>query len=281
MKNSLFIEPKTLKSKSVKSNVKILDATFFLPDSGLNAEEEYKKKHIPNSIFFDINKIADPKNPLPHMIPSKELFSIMMQNLGINNQDEIIIYDNSPLLSSARAWFLFRYFGHENIFILNGGLNNWKKSGGEITNKKTIITKGDFQSKTEKKDLVVDLKQMISVSNNNSKLILDARSYKRFTGEAKEPRPGLLSGHIPNSKNLPSSDLVTNDGFLKSIEELNKIFSNNNFNNTEQIIATCGSGVSACVISVALYCLGRKDVPIYDGSWTEWASSGQKIQTSN
>ena len=281
MKYSLFIEPKVVKNKSDKPNVKILDATFFLPDTGLDAEEEYKKKHIPNSVFFDINKIADPKNPLPHMIPSKELFSIMMQNLGINNQDEIIIYDNSPLLSSARAWFLFRYFGHENIFILNGGLKNWEKSGGEITNKKTIIPKGDFQSKTEKKDLVVDLNQMISVSNNNSKLILDARSYKRFTGEAKEPRPGLLSGHIPNSKNLPSSDLVTNDGFLKSIEELNKIFSNNNFNNTEQIIATCGSGVSACVISVALYCLGKKNVPIYDGSWTEWASSGQKIQTSN
>ena len=281
MKNSLLIEPKTLKSKSVESNVKILDATFFLPDTGLNAEEEYKKKHIPNSVFFDINKIADPKNPLPHMIPSKELFSIMMQNLGINNQDEIIIYDNSPLLSSARAWFLFRYFGHENIFILNGGLKNWEKSGGEITNKKTIIPKGDFQSKTEKKDLVVDLNQMISVSNNNSKLILDARSHKRFTGEAKEPRPGLLSGHIPNSKSFPSSDLVTNDGFLKSIEELNKIFSNNNFNNSEQIIATCGSGVSACVISLALYCLGRKDVPIYDGSWTEWASSGQKIKTGS
>jgi thiosulfate/3-mercaptopyruvate sulfurtransferase len=270
-----------LKNKSVKSNVKILDATFFLPDSGLNAAEEYKKKHIPNSVFFDINKIADPKNPLPHMIPSKELFSIMMQNLGINNQDEIIIYDNSPLLSSARAWFLFRYFGHENIFILNGGLKNWEKSGGEITNKKTIITKGDFQSKTEKKNLVVDLKQMISVSNNNSKLILDARSYKRFTGEAKEPRPGLLSGHIPNSKSLPSSDLVTSHGFLKSIEELDKFFSNNDIDTSEDIIATCGSGVSACVISVALYCLGKENIPIYDGSWTEWATSGQKIQTGN
>ena len=281
MNDTLFIEPKALIEKLDKTNLKILDATFYLPDSGLIAEEEYQKEHITNSIFFDINKIADPDNTLPHMIPSKDLFSKMMQNLGLNNDDEIVIYDNSPFLSSARAWFLFRYFGHENIFILNGGLKNWEKSGGEITNKKTIITKGDFQSKTEKKDLVVDLKQMISVSNNNSKLILDARSYKRFTGEAKEPRPGLLSGHIPNSKNLPSSDLVTNDGFLKSIEELNKIFSNNNFNNTEQIIATCGSGVSACVISVALYCLGRKDVPIYDGSWTEWASSGQKIQTSN
>ena len=281
MKNTLFIEPKTLKSKINKPNVKILDATFFLPDSGLNAEEEYRKKHIPNSIFFDINKIADPKNHLPHMIPSKELFSIMMQNLGINNQDEIIIYDNSPLLSSARAWFLFRYFGHENIFILNGGLKNWEKSGGEITNKKTIIPKGDFQSKTEKKDLVVDLNQMISVSNNNSKLILDARSYKRFIGEAKEPRPGLQSGHIPNSKSLPSSELLTNDGFLKSIEELDKFFSNNDIDTSEDIIATCGSGVSACVISVALYCLGKENIPIYDGSWTEWATSGQEIQTGN
>ena len=279
MKNSLFIEPKTLKSKSVKSNVKILDATFFLPDSGLDAEEEYKKNHIPNSIFFDINKIADPKNPLPHMIPSKEIFSLMMQNLGLNNQDEIIIYDNSPLLSSARAWFLFRYFGHENIFILNGGLKNWEKSGGKTTNKKTIISTGNFQSKNEKKELVVDLNEMITCSKNDSKLILDARSYKRFTGEAKEPRPGLLSGHIPNSKSLPSSKLVTSGGFLKSIEELEKIFSSDNINKSDQIIATCGSGVSACVITVALHCLGKKDVPIYDGSWTEWASSGQKIQT--
>ena len=281
MNNTLFIEPQKLKKKSGKPNIKILDSTFFLPDSGLVAEEEYKKKHIPNSVFFDINKIADPKNPLPHMIPSKEQFSIMMQNLGINNQDQIIIYDNSPLLSSARAWFLFKYFGHENIFILDGGLKNWEKNGGKITNIKTIISTGDFQSKTEQKDLVVNLNQMISFSNNNSKLILDARSYKRFTGEAKEPRPGLLSGHIPNSKSLPSSDLVTNDGFLKSIEELDKIFSNNHFNNSEQIIATCGSGVSACVISVALYCLGKEDVPVYDGSWTEWASSGQKIQTGS
>ena len=281
MNNTLFIQPQTLKKICDKPNIKILDATFFLPDSGLDAEEEYKKKHIPNSVFFDINKIADPKNPLPHMIPSKEIFSMMMQNLGINNQDQIIIYDNSPLLSSARAWFLFRYFGHKNIFILNGGLKNWEKNGGVITNKKTIISKGDFESKTEKKELVIDLNQMISVSNNNSKLILDARSYKRFTGEAKEPRPGLLSGHIPNSKSLPSSDLVTNDGFLKSIEELNKIFSNNDFNDKEEIIATCGSGVSACVISVALYCLRKKDIPIYDGSWTEWASSGQKIKTGN
>ena len=281
MNNSLFVEPNFLKNKLNDANIKILDATFFLPDTGLNAEEEYKKEHIPNSVFFDINKIADPNNPLPHMIPSKDLFSNIMQNLGLNNEDEIIIYDNSPLLSSARAWFLLRYFGHRNILILNGGLKNWKKCGGETTIKKTIISKGNFISKTENTELVINLEEMISYSKNNSKIILDARSYKRFTGEAKEPRPGLQSGHIPNSRSLPSSELLTNDGFLKSIKELNKFFSNNDIDTSENIVATCGSGVSACVISVALYCLGKENVPIYDGSWTEWATSGQKIQTGN
>ncbi len=279
MNNTLFIEPNLVKNKINDTTVKILDATFYLPDSGLNAEEEYQKEHIPNSVFFDINRIADPKNPLPHMIPPKDLFSDMMQNLGLNNEDELIIYDNSPLLSSARAWFLLRYFGHKNISILSGGLKNWKKNGGETTVKKTIISKGNFISKTINKNLVVNLKEMISFSKNNSKLILDARSYKRFTGEAKEPRPGLKSGHIPNSKSLPSSELITNDGFLKSIEELEKIFTNNDYNGSKRIIATCGSGVSACVISIALHCLGKEDIPIYDGSWTEWVSSGQKIQT--
>ena len=281
MNNSLFVEPNFLKNILNDANIKILDATFFLPDSGLNAEEEYKKEHIPNSVFFDINKIADPNNPLPHMIPSKDLFSNMMQNLGLNNEDEIIIYDNSPLLSSARAWFLLRYFDHKNILILNGGLKNWKKCGGETTIKKTIISKGNFISKTENKELVINLEEMISYSKNNSKMILDARSYKRFIGEAKEPRPGLQSGHIPNSRSLPSSELLTNDGFLKSIEELDKFFSNNDIDTSEDIIATCGSGVSACVISVALYCLGKENIPIYDGSWTEWATSGQEIQTGN
>ena len=278
MKNSLFIEPNFLKNKLNDTTVKILDATFFLPDSVLNAEEEHRKEHIPNSVFFDINKIADPKNPLPHMIPSKDLFSDMMQNLGLNNEDEIIIYDNSPLLSSARAWFLLRYFGHKNILILNGGLKNWKKSDGVTTAKKTIISKGNFICKTEKKDLVISLEEMINFSKNNSKMILDARSYKRFIGEVKEPRPGLQSGHIPNSKSLASSELLTNDGYLKSIQELDELFSNNDIDKSEDIIATCGSGVSACVISVALYCLGKENVPIYDGSWTEWATSGQNIQ---
>ena len=278
--NDLFIEPKTLMSKLGDINLKILDATFYLPDSGLVAEDEYKKKHIPNAIFFDINKIADPNNSLPHMIPSKDLFSKMMQNIGLNKDDEIIIYDNSPFLSSARAWFLFRYFGHDKIFIMQGGIKNWKNYGGNITQGNVILEKGNYIASAERKELVVNLNEMILASQNKKNVILDARSKKRFLGEALEPRPNLPSGHIPNSKSLPSSDLINKEGYLKSKDQINQIFSNINVNTNDKIIATCGSGVSACVISIALFCLGKTDTPIYDGSWTEWASSGQEIKTN-
>ena len=277
MNDDLFIEPKILMTKIDKLSFKILDATFYLPDSGLNAEEEYKKKHIPGAVFFDINKVADPNNSLPHMIPQKDLFSKMMQNLGLNNEDEIVIYDNSPFLSSARAWFLFRYFGHDKVSIMQGGLENWKNSGGNISQENVVIKKGNYTAKDEKKDLVVNLDQMIIATQNKEKVILDARSKQRFLGEAKEPRPNLPSGHIPNSKSLPSSVLINKNGYLKSNEDINKILDDINVNLNGKIIATCGSGVSACVISIALYCLGKKNVPIYDGSWTEWASSGQEV----
>ena len=280
MNDDLFIEPSTLMSKIDNINLKILDATFYLPDSGLIAEEEYKKKHIPNAIFFDINKVADPNNSLPHMIPSKDLFSKMMQSIGLNKDDEIIIYDNSPFLSSARAWFLFRYFGHDKIFIMQGGIKNWENNGGNITNGNVVLEKGNFIASAERKELVVNLDQMILASQNKENVILDARSKKRFLGEALEPRPNLPSGHIPNSQSLPSSDLINKEGYLKSKDEINQIFRNINVNTSDKIIATCGSGVSACVISIALFCLGKKDTPIYDGSWTEWASSGQEIKTN-
>jgi thiosulfate/3-mercaptopyruvate sulfurtransferase len=280
MNDDLFIEPKTLMSKLGNINLKIFDATFYLPDSGLVAEDEYKKKHIPNAIFFDINKIADPNNSLPHMIPSKDLFSKMMQNIGLNKDDEIIIYDNSPFLSSARAWFLFRYFGHDKISIMQGGIKNWKNYGGNITQGNVILEKGNYIASAERKELVVNLNEMILASQNKKNVILDARSKKRFLGEALEPRPNLPSGHIPNSKSLPSSDLINKEGYLKSKDEINQIFSNINVNINDKIIATCGSGVSACVISIALFCLGKTDTPIYDGSWTEWASSGQEIKTN-
>ena len=280
---NIFIEPKELIKKindDPNFRYKILDATFYLPNSGLDAEQEFNGEHIKNSVFFDINKIAASDNSLPHMIPSKNEFSSMMQKLGVNKDDVIIFYDNSPFLSSSRGWFLFRYFGHNDILILKGGLKNWKNCNGAVSSKKTNPKQGNFEAIIERKELVVNLNQMIFESKNNSKLILDARSEKRYLGEAKEPRPGLPSGHIPNSQSIPASDLISSDGYLKSLEELNEYFLDKNINKKDDIIATCGSGVSACVISIALYCLGKEDVPIYDGSWTEWASSGQEIKTS-
>ena len=279
---NLFLEPNELIEKINKGhNLKILDATFFLPNSNLNAEDEFNKEHIPNAIFFDINKIANPNDPLPHMIPSKEIFSHMMKKLGLNNEDEIIIYDNSPFLSSARAWFLFRYFGHDNLFILKGGLKNWKAQRGIVTEDKTNIVLGNFVAQIEKKELVKKLDDMIEITNDKDTLVLDARSYARFIGEAKEPRDGLESGHIPNSKSLPSSDFINSDGQLKNIDEINLIFNDKSITGNKKIIATCGSGVSACVISLALYYSKGLEIPIYDGSWTEWASTGQKISKSN
>ena len=224
---SIFIEPLELIEKinnDEKVSYKILDATFYLPNSGLDAEKEFNEEHIKNSIFFDINKVAASNNNLPHMIPSKKEFSSMMQKLGINNKDIIVFYDNSPFLSSSRGWFLFRYFGHNDIFILKGGIKNWINCNGAVSNKKINPKPGNFEAVIERTELVVNLDQMISNSKNNSKLILDARSEKRYLGEAKEPRPGLPSGHIPNSKSLPASDLISDDGCLKSLEELNQFF---------------------------------------------------------
>ena len=225
LKNTeLFIEPLELIKKinnDPNFSCKILDATFYLPNSGLDAEKEFNEEHIKNSAFFDINKIAASDNSLPHMIPSKIEFSLMMQKLGVNKDDVIIFYDNSPFLSSSRGWFLFRYFGHNNILILKGGIKNWKNCNGAVSNEKINPVQGDFEANMERKELVVNLDQMISESKNNSKLILDARSEKRYLGEAKEPRPELPSGHIPNSKSLPASDLISSNGYLKSLEELN------------------------------------------------------------
>ncbi len=163
---------------------------------------------------------------------------------------------------------------------MQGGLKNWENNGGNITNGNVVLEKGNFIASAERKELVVNLDQMILASQNKENVILDARSRKRFLGEALEPRPNLPSGHIPNSQSLPSSDLINKDGYLKSKDEINQIFRNININTSDKIIATCGSGVSACVISIAFFFLGKKDIPIYDGSWTEWASSGQEIKTN-
>ena len=263
--------------KKTKQNIIIFDSSYFLPNTGINAIDEYNNEHIENALFFDIDKISDPNNDLPHMFPTKKVFELNMQKLGLNNNDIVIIYDNSPLLSSARCWFLLRYFGHKDIFILSGGIKSWKENGFKTTNDISDISIGNFRATEENKNLLIKIEEMKKISDTKFLPILDARSFERFSGSGKEPRPNLESGHIPNSINLPASKLLDRNGNLISKTDFKNIINDLNLNENEKVITTCGSGVSACVIALCFYRIGNKDIPVYDGSWSEWASKNKKI----
>ncbi len=260
--------------------VLIFDATYYLPNTGLIAKDEYENEHIENSLFFDIDKIADPnETSLPHMFPSKEIFTYHMQNFGLNDNHRVVIYDNSPLFSSARCWFLLRYFGKKKIHIFEGGIQEWKRNGGKtksfVTNNK--FKKGNFIAQKINSDLLIKIDEIKNISESRSKNILDARSFERFSGQGKEPRPGLKSGHIPNSLNLPATSLISSKGFLIKNNDFTNLLFKMNIDNNEKLVATCGSGVSACVIALVFYCCGNENISIYDGSWTEWSSKGYTI----
>jgi len=274
----IFLSAKEVNElKQTKQNIIIFDSSYFLPDTGIDAFDEYNNEHIENAIFFNIDKISDPNNNLPHMFPSKDVFEKHMRNLGLNNNDIVIIYDNSPLLSSARCWFLLRYFGHKKIFILSGGMKSWKDNYFKTTDHASTITNGNFKATEENKNLLIKIEEMKYISDNKSFPILDARSFERFSGSGKEPRPNLESGHIPNSLNLPASKLLDKNGNLISKTNFKNIIHDLNLNESEKVITTCGSGVSACLIALSYYIIGNEDIPVYDGSWSEWASKNMKI----
>ena len=277
MKEIFLSAKKVNELKQSKQNIIIFDSSYFLPNTGINAIDEYNKEHIENAIFFDIDKISDPNNDLPHMFPSKDTFETQMRDLGLSNNDIVIIYDNSPLLSSARCWFLLRYFGHKEIFILSGGIKSWKEYGFKTTNDVSNIDFGNFKATEQNKNLLIKIEEMKNISDKKSFPILDARSFERFSGSGKEPRPNLESGHIPNSLNLPASKLLDKEGKLISKSNFKNLIHELNLNESEKVITTCGSGVSACVIALSYYRIGNEDIPVYDGSWSEWASKNMKI----
>ena len=261
--------------------VLIFDATYFLPTMGRDGRTEYEKAHIPGAVFFDIDGIKDKTSDLPHMIPLPEHFQAEMQALGLQTDQQIIVYDNSPFLSSARAWWMLRFFGHRAVAVLDGGLRAWQTAGGELTNTVPNLPKGTFQtSASVEADLITfeELKQ--AVLTGHASQILDARSADRFAGSAPEPRPGLRAGHIPGSLNLPISKILDKTtGQLKSVDELFELFSEAGFLMNQSAVTTCGSGVTAAGLTLALAVLGKTDVRLYDGSWSEWGASNAPIET--
>jgi thiosulfate/3-mercaptopyruvate sulfurtransferase len=265
-----LIEIEWLKKNLNNPNVRIIDGTLHMPTSGLNAFEVFKEKHIPNAIFVDLEETSDQKSNLPHMMPDNVYFSKKISLLGINNNDHLVIYDMYGMFSAARIWFMFKAFGHEKVSILNGGFPAWIDSNGEISNQINNLEPSNYKANLNK-SLIVNYKEVLDNLLNNKYQIIDARSPDRFSGNSEEPRPGMKSGHIPKSKNLYFNDLIdpSTKKFIKK-KEIENLIKKLGIDIKKDIICSCGSGVTACILKFALELLNKnKNIKIYDGSWSE------------
>lgn len=251
---------------------KILDASFVLPGSADDPKASFENQHIEGAQFFDIEAVCDHHSDLPHMLPTPEDFARHISNLGISNDDFVVVYGQSGMvMGPARAWWMFHVFGHDRVAVLDGGLPAWMAEGHRTCTGKPATPKPAVFTATLNPKLVVDRAQMEKAVHNKEIQIYDARPSQRFLGTAPEPREALQSGHIPSSHNIPASHLVCDEnGCLKSREELEQMFMVDGWDYHKKTYATCGSGVTACMLALALYNLGATDVAVYDGSWSEW-----------
>ncbi|WP_268808992.1 sulfurtransferase [Vibrio parahaemolyticus] len=265
-----LISAKELHALLDQQNVKLLDASisFQIPSES----KKITDKWIPNTYRFDYdNDFCLPDTSLPHMMPTEAGFNVSAQKLGLNNEDLIIVYDNSGTLASPRAWWMLQAMGHENVKVLNGGLPAWIEAGLPVVDSLVKPEQlGNFSGKLNK-NAFLDANAVLEYSNNCSAHIVDARSRARFFGEVPEPREGLRSGHIPNSLCLPFQELLDN-GYIKPNSELKQAFSELSLYNDNSIIFSCGSGVTACILLLAAHQLGLRNLSVYDGSWTEWGA---------
>ena len=251
-------------------DLRIIDATWFL-EPGRDAHAEYQARHIPGARFFDLDAISDARSALPHMAPPPEVFVSRVRAMGIGDGHQVVIYDNSHVHSAARVWWTFRLMGQQNVAMLDGGLPKWLAEGRPVDALPPVIRDRHLNVQ-RRADLVRDVTQVAAASKLGDHEIVDARAAERFRGEVPEPRPGLRSGHIPGSKNLPFGQLYAADGTLKPVAELRALFQAAGVDLSRPAITTCGSGVTAASLFLALERIGHKDHSLYDGSWAEWGS---------
>jgi len=252
-------------------DLRILDATFFLPGMGRDAKAEFEAAHIPGAVFFDIDEIADHDNPVPHMFPPAHKFASRMQSLGIGDGNRVVVYDNSPLHTSARAWWMLKSFGAHYVAILDGGMQKWTAEGRPTESVSLPHRHGHFTALLDEGALA-DKALVRSVVGQASHVIADARATARFLGETGEPRAGLASGHIPGARSLPQSEFFRADNSFKQGDELKAAFDAAGVDLAKPLVTTCGSGVTACVILFGAHLLGKRDMQLYDGSWSEWGA---------
>lgn len=253
-------------------SVQPLDASWYLPSAARNARAEFAAGHIPGAVFFDLDAASDPESPLPHTFPSAGRFEAEMRRIGLRDRQSIVVYDASGTnLSAGRAWWMLRTFGHDDVAMLDGGLERWKREGRPVEQGAACPAPGDFTARVDGAR-VVDSAAVTAAISSRGAQIVDARSAERFAGTAPEPRPGLRAGHIPGSRNVPYTSLIAADGTLLPPHELRRVFARAGVDPSRPIIASCGSGVTACAVLHALHLLGNRDTALYDSSWTEWGA---------
>ncbi|MFP7672225.1 3-mercaptopyruvate sulfurtransferase [Marivita sp. S0852] len=268
-------DPKTLVSTAWLAahmrdpDLRILDGSMYMPDSGRDAKAEYDAGHIPGARFFDIDDISDSRSELPHMVPPIEKFMSRMRAMGIGDGHQVVVYDGAGLFSAARVWWLFKLMGQNDIAVLDGGLPKWVAEGRDLEDMPPMI-RDRHMTVRRQAHLVRDVTQVSAASKLGDHEIIDARSAGRFRGEEPEPRPGLRPGHIPGSKNVHYASLLREDQTMKSVEETRAIFEAAGVDLSRPAITTCGSGVTAAILSLAMARMGKENHSLYDGSWCEW-----------
>ncbi|MAY33497.1 MAG: 3-mercaptopyruvate sulfurtransferase [Rhodovulum sp.] len=268
-------DPKTLVSTQwladhlQNPDLRVLDASWYMPDSGRNPRAEYDAAHIPGARFFDIDDISDHRSDLPHMAPPVEKFMSRMRAMGVGDGHQVVVYDGAGLFSAARVWWMFRLMGKFDVAVLDGGFPKWQAEGRPIEDLPPVV-RDRHMTVQRQNQMIKDVTQVAAASKLLDYEIIDARAPARFKGEVEEPRPGLRSGHIPNSKNVPFGTLLNEDGTMKSEADLRAVFDAAGVDLGKPAITSCGSGVTAAIINLALERLGRDNHALYDGSWSEW-----------
>jgi len=271
MRERPIVTVEWLESHLTDGKVKVVDASWHLPPENRDAHAEYLDAHIPGAVFFDIDKISTPSD-LPHMLPEADSFADSVGKLGLEKDNIVVVYDSKGLFSAARVWWTLKVFGYSDVRILDGGLPAWKTAGfalksGEVeaepVSVEAVLSGGE----------VVSAAEVLDASNKNHTQIIDARSVGRFNGVDPEPRAGLRGGHIPGSVCVPFTELLT-DGKLKPTADLQQVFDAAGITQEKPVITSCGSGVTAAILTLGLYCTGRDDTLLYNGSWTEWGGRG-------
>lgn len=271
MSTSYFVSADWLIEHSDDPEIQVIDARM-APAGQEGARDmaaEYRAGHIPGAVFFDIEMLSDHSTSLPHMLPRPEAFAVAMRELGISQDKHLVVYDEGNLFSAPRAWWMLRHFGVENVSILAGGLAGWQRDELPLQEGDVTLPQSDFEAKSTAQ--VKRLTDVLLVSHEGGAQLVDARPAPRFNAEVDEPRKELKRGHIPGALNVPWGDLVV-EGELKTTDELAAIFHRQGIDLNKPIIASCGSGVTACVVILALTTLGAQNVALYDGSWSEWGA---------